>query len=213
MKNLRVVLWLGVVIALGGYAYLTVFTQQSDAPAGAKNSPKMALKTTGRGPMLDFALTTHKGDTLTGADLKGRYRLMYFGYTFCPDKCPLDLAKMTLALSALEEDGVALDGIQPLFVTIDPERDTVDMMAETLSLYHPAITGLTGSMEDIAAMAKTFNIYYRKIEEEGVDGYLMDHFVAILLYDTEGRFMTVFGQTDTADFIAAQLKALIKAKS
>ena len=165
-----------------------------------------------KGDARPFDLLSHTGDRLTGDDLLGKYRLMYFGYTFCPDKCPLDLAKMTLVLGKLEDQGVPLDSLQPLFISIDPERDTADVMADTVSLYHKKLIGLTGTADEIAKVAGDYGIYYRKLEQAGLDSYLMDHMVAIFLYSPDGRFMTMFTPTENADQIVNTLKPLLEAQ-
>lgn len=216
MRKMQLILWAFVALALGAVLFLLYErggAGQSGTPA-LVSSPKPADHITtgvGNGPVRAFDLRAHTGQRLTNTDLDGRYRLMYFGYTSCPDKCPLDLAKMTLALGLLEKDGVALDLIQPLFVTIDPERDDEAAMADTVSLYHPKIVGLTGTADEIASVAKTFGIYYRKIEDTDLEGYLMDHLVAIFLYDREGRYLKIFTPDQSARVIASSLKKILRA--
>lgn len=198
VKSIRAFLWLIVVLALAGWAYISLMTEPRDT----------VTKTQGSGPAIQFSLTDHTGKAFSSASLEGRYRLMYFGYTFCPDFCPMDLAKMSRALQILQDGGDDLQWIQPLFITIDPERDTVAAMAETMDLYHPHFLGLTGSVADVDKVKTDFNFYARKAPLEGTDDYLMDHFVGIFLYDHKGRFITVFSQEEGPEAIADALKKL-----
>lgn len=168
---------------------------------------------TGDGPGGAFSLVNDLGEPVSDADYRGRYMLIYFGYSWCPDVCPVELLKMGRALDLAEADGVALDRIAPLFITIDPERDTVDMLHRYLVMFHPRITGLTGTPEAIEAVTRAFRIHRRRVPaaESGIDpanGYLMDHSSLILLMGRDGRFLDFFSGRETAEEIAAALKAL-----
>ena len=205
LKYVRFAVWGLLLIALAVLA----FNMSSKPEEDAKSDRPAALPLTPKGKVRLFDLMAHTGERLTSDDLNGKYRLMYFGYTFCPDKCPLDLAKMALTLTKLEDAGVPLDTLQPLFITIDPERDTVEAMAETVGLYHERIVGLTGTAEEIETVARDFGVYYRKLEQEGIDSYLMDHMVAIFLYSPDGRYMTMFTPTESASQMVATLTPLL----
>jgi protein SCO1/2 len=118
-----------------------------------------------------FELVDHTGRTVTDQDLITQPTILYFGYTFCPDVCPLDNARNAQAVEVLEDRGIVA---QPVFATIDPARDTVDVMAEFVSIFHPRMVGLTGSDEQVRAAARTFRVYFAAQPAED-DYYLIDH--------------------------------------
>lgn len=153
-----------------------------------------------------FVLTDHNGKRVSEADYAGRHLLVYFGYTYCPDVCPTELQTMTEALDLM---GASASAVQPLFITIDPERDTVSEMADYVSNFHPSMVGLTGSAEDIDAAAKTYRVYYAKGPVDEDDAYLMDHSSFVYLIDPNGRYVTHFGPLtppqEMADKIASFL--------
>ncbi len=157
-------------------------------------SPQKAEQGQGRaaigGP---FSLTDHTGQAVTQDILKGKLSLVYFGYSFCPDICPTDLQLIAQALDQLSPEELA--DTQALFVTIDPERDTVTQMADYVALFHPSIRGLTGTPDQIAGAARSYRAYYKKIsaEEAGTVDYLMDHSAFIYLMNRDGDFVRVFG--------------------
>jgi protein SCO1/2 len=118
-----------------------------------------------------FALTNQFGETVRDSDFHGRYMLVFFGYTFCPDVCPTTLTTISTALDIL---GDAASKVTPIFVTVDPERDTPEYLADYLQYFHPAIQGLSGSLDQIKNLAKVYGIYYEKGQEGGdTDDYLM----------------------------------------
>jgi cytochrome oxidase Cu insertion factor (SCO1/SenC/PrrC family) len=138
-----------------------------------------------------FSLVDQTGRRVTEADFAGRSKLMFFGYTYCPDMCPLGLATIAAAydqLSAEEQQRVV-----PIFVTVDPERDTVEAIADYVDLFHPEMVGLTGTLEETAATAKAYRVYYRKAESESATEYLVDHSTFTYLMDGENRYVTHFG--------------------
>lgn len=140
-----------------------------------------------------FTLTDHLGRAVTQDDLNGKISLIYFGYSFCPDVCPTDLQLVAQTLDQLtdEERG----DIQALFVTIDPERDTVAQLAGYVPLFHPQLRGLTGTADQVAVATKAYRVYSKKIsaEEAGTAEYLMDHSAFIYLMGRDGQFIRVFG--------------------
>ena len=146
---------------------------------------------------------------MSDKDFLGGYTLVFFGYTFCPDVCPAGLQVMSAALDKL---GPEADKIQPVFVTIDPERDTPDVMASYIGHFHPRLIGLTGSADDIAKAAKAYRVYYAKAKgEEGDDpeDYLMDHSSILYLMDPDGKFVKHFTYTTDVDKLALDIKAAI----
>ena len=113
-----------------------------------------------------FELTDQDGKRVKSADFAGKYMLVVFGYTYCPDICPSELQVVS---AALDELGPAAERIQPVFVTVDPSRDTPQVMKDYVANFHPGFVGLTGSEEDIAKVAKAYRVYYRKVEQTGPD--------------------------------------------
>lgn len=156
-----------------------------------------------------FTLTNHQGRAVTEQDFKGKYMLIYFGYTFCPDVCPTSLQDMT---TALEEMGSDADPITPVFITVDPERDTVDAVAEYMEAFHPRMVGLTGSVADTSKAAKAYRVYYAKIPaEEGrsENEYLMDHSSYFYLVGPDGTFRDAFQSHMDIGELVQKLKARV----
>ena len=142
----------------------------------------------------DFTLTDHTGQLVTEADFADRWQLVFFGFTHCPDICPTTLAYMASVLDLL---GDRADRVAPLFITVDPARDTVPIMAEYVSIFHPRLVGLTGTEAQVAEAAQNFRVYYERMDEEETapaapDDYLMAHSGYIYLMTPEGEFVDVF---------------------
>lgn len=139
-----------------------------------------------------FTLTDQDGKRVTDQDFRGKYMLIFFGFTYCPDVCPGELQVMSAALDELGPEG---DKIQPVFITVDPERDTPEAMKLYVSNFHPRMVGLTGSPDDIAAVAKAYRVYYAKAKapEGAAPGdYLMDHSTILYLMGPDGKFVKHF---------------------
>jgi len=119
-----------------------------------------------------FELMDHRGQMVTDAQVLDQPALVYFGYTFCPDVCPMDVARNVVAVEILADSGLT---VKPAFITIDPARDTVDYLADFVANNHPEMVGLTGTAEQIAKAARAYKAYYRKQPSESEDYYLMDH--------------------------------------
>lgn len=152
-----------------------------------------------------FRLTDQDGRTVTDGDFAGRYRVMYFGYTFCPDVCPTDAQNIGAALRRLEKDDPALAArVVPIFVTVDPARDTPAAMKPFVRAFHPRFVGLTGSPQAIAATAKAYGIYYaRGAGTSG--GYLVDHGRQIYLMDPAGKPLALLPE-GPPERIAAEIR-------
>ena len=121
-----------------------------------------------------FELTNHWGKKVTHETYFGRYIFVYFGYGYCPDFCPTELANMAGVLDHL---GNTAKNVQPLFITIDPERDTVKFLADYVGQFHSSFIGLTGNPDQIKSVAENYRVFYRKVEDRGSTEYLMDHSV------------------------------------
>jgi len=150
-----------------------------------------------------FALTDQNGVVRHDTDFRGKLMLIYFGYTYCPDACPAALTVMT---SALDELGHAANDVRPIFITVDPERDTVAQMKAYASNFHPRLLALSGSAEETAAAARAYRIYFEKVKPEGGGDYLVDHSSLTFLIGRDGKFLTYFGPEVTADQMVAAIK-------
>ena len=159
-----------------------------------------------------FTLVSHTGETVTSEQLKGRYVMIYFGFTHCPDICPTELAKMEQALAAYHAQHPA-HPIQPVFISIDPQRDTPERMQQYKQQYSPSFLFLTGSTEQIKEVARHYRVYYSAPETapvgEGEEGYLVDHSIFFYLLDREGEVMDYYGKNLTWEEIAQKLCRII----
>jgi len=152
-----------------------------------------------------FQLVDQNGKPFTDADLKGKWHLVFFGYTHCPDACPTALNEMALALDKLGEQRSSV-GI--VFITVDPERDTPDVLKSYAQSFDAPIEALTGSADDVAKAARAYRVYYaRHPREDG--GYDMDHSAVIYVIDPQGRFTATLTPDASADAIAARLEKLL----
>ena len=150
-----------------------------------------------------FALVDQTGAPVTDQSYKGLYRLIYFGYTFCPDACPTELQIMS---EAIDDLGPAGDKVQPIFVTIDPARDTVKQLAGYVPAFHKRLVGLTGTPEQIAQIAKEYKVYYAKSDPAAGGGYAMNHSSFVYLLNPDGKFVTVFSSDMDAEKMAGEIK-------
>jgi protein SCO1/2 len=155
-----------------------------------------------------FALTDQHGRARSDRDFRGRYLLIYFGYTYCPDVCPTSLTTMTAALERLAGSDEALARqVVPLLITVDPERDTVEALAAYATHFHESLVALTGTPAQVAAAAEAYRVYYAKAEDPSAGTYLMDHSTFIFLMGPDGRYLTHFAPGVTPEAIAEALKA------
>ncbi len=150
-----------------------------------------------------FSLTDHTGKAVTHEDFKGKLMLVFFGYTYCPDICPAELQVMSAALDALGTDA---EKVTPVFITVDPARDTVEQMASYVASFHPRLVGLTGSEEAVKAAAKAYRVYFAKAGETNSTDYLVDHSAFVYLMSREGEYLTHFSYGTPADKLAAGIR-------
>lgn len=154
-----------------------------------------------------FTLTGENGQPVSSRAFRGKYQLIYFGYTHCPDLCPLTLARMAAAIKRL---GPAGQRIVPVFITIDPARDTPGIMKHYTGRFSNRIVGLTGSAGQIARVAREFHVYYRRPPTGSHDtAYDMDHSTSLYVIGPEGRFIAAFGTPATTADLVAELERLI----
>jgi cytochrome oxidase Cu insertion factor (SCO1/SenC/PrrC family) len=154
-----------------------------------------------------FTLTDQDGRRVTEQTYRGKYMLVVFGYTTCPDVCPAELQTMANAMDAL---GPKAEKVNPIFVTVDPERDTVERVAEYVKNFHASFVGLTGSPEDIKQAARSYRAYYARAEATGsATGYLMDHSAFIYLMNPQGEYVTHFAYGTAPEKIAATIEKAV----
>lgn len=152
-------------------------------------------------------LTNHQGQPASLADYRGQVVLVYFGYTFCPDVCPMTLTEVDKALELL---GNKASEVQMVMISVDPERDTPAVLANHLSNFNPSFVGMTGTPDEIASAAMPFGVFYEKHEGTAATGYLVDHTASVMVLDREGRLRLLIPFETPAEDIAADLRQLIK---
>jgi protein SCO1 len=192
---IAIVLAAVLVVAAGALLALAV----RETPRGAAGT---ALASAIGGP---FRLIDQNGKPVSDADLKGKWQLVFFGYTHCPDTCPTALNEISLALDQL---GVKRDEVEIVFITVDPERDTPAVMKAYVQSFDARIIALTGSPDAVAQAAKAYRVYYAK-HPRGDGEYDMDHSAVIYVMNPEGRFTATFTPDSTADAIAQRLQKLL----
>ena len=156
----------------------------------------------------DFSLTDGTGKTITNNDFKGRYMLVYFGFTHCPDICPTSLLLIENARKQLGEKG---NKVVPIFITLDPERDTPETVGQYVAHFGPDFVGLSGTPEQIKHVADAYKIYYRKVEDkDSAMGYVIDHSGFMYLMGPDGKYVTHFPHTIAEQSLTDGLAAAIK---
>ncbi|MBT8411422.1 MAG: SCO family protein [Octadecabacter sp.] len=151
-----------------------------------------------------FELTDHRGMVQTEKDFEGRWMLVFFGFTNCPDICPTTLSEVAAVVDGLGDDA---HKVQPIFVTVDPERDTPLALAEYVPFFGANLIGLTGTPDQIAATSETFPIFYERVEEASApDGYTMGHTSHLMLFDAQAGFVESWPYGTSAEDILADLK-------
>ncbi len=192
MMNLRCVLF--ALLFLGGCQ-------------AATSQPPLAGARIG-GP---FTLTDQNGRTRSDRDFAGKYRIMYFGYTFCPDVCPADVARLVAGYHAFAQMDPARGArVVPVFVTVDPERDTPDALKSFTSAFDPALVGLTGTPAQIAAVTKAYAVMVQIDKKPGDPNYLVDHSRVAFLMDPQGGPVALLSQDAKPDVIAGELSKWVK---
>lgn len=158
-----------------------------------------------------FTLTNQDGGKSSDTDFDGKYRIIYFGFTYCPDVCPIDLANLMNGLTLAEkEDPTLAEKIQPIFISIDPERDGPEQLKQYTDNFHPRLIGLTGSVDEIAAVAKKYLIIYNKRESHGFSEYLVDHSRQGYLFGPQGEPIALLPFDGTPQQVADEIKRWTK---
>jgi protein SCO1/2 len=196
---LQVVLGVAAVVLMVGAAFL--FLRPYQYHGAVLQSPK---------PAADFTLTAAGDESVSLSDYRGKLVVLYFGYTFCPDVCPTTLAEVTKAVQKL---GKKAEDVQVVMITVDPERDTPELLAEYMAYFNPGFVGLSGTPEQIAAAATPFGVFYQKHEGTPATGYLVDHTATVSVLDRQGRVKLLWPFGTEGDAMAADLAQLLKSGS
>ena len=155
----------------------------------------------------DFSLTGPEGKTVSLEDFRKKLVLIYFGYTFCPDVCPVTLSNLKLLMLSLEEKA---EDVQVIFISIDPERDTFQKLKDYVPYFHPTFIGLTGSEAELASVAKKYQTFYLKQKVESEAGYLMAHTDVVILVDQKGRFRGRYKSKYDLDKLKTDIRWLLE---
>ena len=189
-----------------GLMALTVLLSACERRAAAPRVEFTNTDLTGLPYARNFALTDHNGKPRTLADFKGKVVLMFFGYTQCPDVCPTTMAEMS---AAMKELGPLADQVQVLFVTVDPERDTQQLLAEYVPAFDKRFLGLYGTAEQTAAVGKEFKVFYAKVPGKTPGSYSMDHTAASYVFDKQGNIRLLVRSGQGPAPIVHDLKLLL----
>ena len=158
-----------------------------------------------------FTLTDQNGATVSDRQFAGKYRLVYFGYTYCPDVCPTTLQQLMGGFAKFEAKAAdRAIKVQPIFITVDPARDTPTVIKSYVAAFHPRLIGLTGSEAQVAEVAKEFAVYYKRRPAEGASGYLMDHSSAPMLFGPDGAPIALIPADEGPEAVVKTLDQWVK---
>lgn len=188
-----VVILVVAVFAFGAWLNLRVAEPPENAAVGG-----LVVNVNIGGP---FELTDHTGARMSDAALRGDYALIYFGYTFCPDVCPTELGEI-----AIDELGEAGERVTPVMITIDAARDTPEILAEYVPLFHERLVGLTGTDAEIRDVAEKYRVFYRRFDDPNFTHYLMDHTSLVYLLDPQGAVASMFRYGTPPEDMAASIR-------
>eukprot|EP00188_Purpureofilum_apyrenoidigerum_P000745 Plantae.Rhodophyta-Purpureofilum_apyrenoidigerum.ctg13572.p1 GENE.Plantae.Rhodophyta-Purpureofilum_apyrenoidigerum.ctg13572~~Plantae.Rhodophyta-Purpureofilum_apyrenoidigerum.ctg13572.p1 ORF type:complete len:269 (+),score=47.18 Plantae.Rhodophyta-Purpureofilum_apyrenoidigerum.ctg13572:66-872(+) len=194
-------LLLGAATVVGSIAAY-YFNNEYEKKSEKLKTPRTFGKASIGGP---FTLVNTEGKVVTDETYKGKFTLIYFGFTFCPDICPDELEKISAAIDALDETEQNI--LQPLLISVDPYRDNPKRVKEYLRDFHPKFEGLTGDEDEVERVAKAYRVYFSKADVTDVgDDYLVDHSIITYLMAPDGSFCEFFGKSATADEITKRIR-------
>lgn len=156
----------------------------------------------------DFTLTAHSGEQVDLSDFRGKVTLLYFGYTYCPDVCPATLAQLAIATGALTDE--EKDQVQVIMITVDPERDTPDILADYMGHFDPSYLGLAGSEEEIETVTEAYGVYSEKQASDSETDYLVNHTASVFVVDKDGFLRMIYSFNTPGENIASDLRQLVQ---
>ncbi|WP_159646612.1 SCO family protein [Sphingorhabdus sp. 109] len=196
-----------MILATGLLTLLAACNPASDGGGREGAEPPLAGADIGG----SFTLTNQDGGITSEEEFKGQYRIIYFGYSYCPDVCPVDLANIMLGLKQAEKKDPALaEKIQPIFISVDPGRDTPAVLKQYVSAFHPRLIGLTGTPEDIATVAKKYLILYDIRDDESSSEYLVDHSRQAYLFGPDGEPLALLPFDGTPQQVADEIARWVR---
>lgn len=201
---------LAALAAIGAISWIAWSSIERERVSAAGSASAVAQPAASIGG--PFQLVDQTGKTVTDADYRGRFMLIFFGYSSCPDVCPTELSTMARALDLL---GKRADRVQPIFITVDPARDTPKSLAAYVANFYPKMVGLTGTPEQIAAVAKAYRVYYARspgptqAEKPGSDDYFMDHSAFVYLMGPDGKYRTMFRRATKPETMAKTIGEIL----
>jgi cytochrome oxidase Cu insertion factor (SCO1/SenC/PrrC family) len=211
LRGWRALILLGIALvgAAAAFYYFYYPREKPAEEAGRADAARlmndlMSGKAAVGGP---FTLMDQHGSARSLADFRGKLVLLYFGYTFCPDVCPTDLLAIGRLIEALGRDG---DAVQPVFVTLDPERDTQAIIGDYAAAFHPRFVALRGSEQETRRIATAYKVYYEKVTLPGSGTYVIDHTAFIFMLDREGRYVAFFPPGTTVERMAVMVREALE---
>jgi cytochrome oxidase Cu insertion factor (SCO1/SenC/PrrC family) len=203
LRGWRGPLLAAVVLAAAATAWLLMRSETSVGNR-AEGARLMSELMTGKGPVGGpFKLTDPEGRQWSLSDFQGKLVLLYFGFTYCPDVCPTDLAAIGQLVRSLGADG---EQLQPVFVTLDPQRDTREVLRAYATSFHPRFVSLSGSEEEIGRVATAYKVYFEKVRPPGARAYFIDHTAYTFLLGRDGKFITLFPPGTPAERMAVMVR-------
>jgi protein SCO1/2 len=203
LKKVRIVLWILVLVGIG----VMFFNGMMPLKKPVENEVSVTDPSLGEIIGGSFTLVNQNGETVTEATFKDKYMLIYFGFASCPDICPTDLVRMG---EILEKMGDKADNIATVFVSIDPARDSVEVLKKYSKNFDKRITLLTGTEQQVAAAAKAYRVYYQKVENQSSpENYMMDHSSFMYLMGKDGKYLAHFSHAESADEVVKKIERII----
>jgi len=199
--------WIGLVVLIAVCGCILVWFWRKKK----ERNMRLSIKTVGKSRIGGtWTLVDHTGAVQSNASFSGNYLLMYFGFTFCPDICPVELKKMSYIINTLDKD-LGTNLITPLFVSLDPWRDSIEQLSVYVKQFNPRFVGLTGTPQQCEELAKKFRVYStnnRKVDRED-DDYVVDHSIWLYLMDKEGKFISIFGVDKDGEDVVEEIREIL----
>jgi len=212
-RNYQVLSWRTVLVTIAVFGIGTIlFQQKVNEHRQKQKKPQYATYGEAQIGGGEWKMTDHNGRRITQKEMMGKYQVVYFGFTFCPDVCPRELTKMAHAMQLLEDRGFVIgQDVVPVFVSVDPKRDTPELIKKYIRQFHPQIYGLTGSPEEVAKFAKAYKAYFSTPGPgEDQNDYIIDHVTMMYVMGRTGEYIGHISTLENADEMAAKIAGMIK---